>query len=219
MSRYLLIGFALASLLAGPLPAETITLFNTGVDASGTPLVDGTIGDPHYTLQSVPSGGTTQIRVRTSSGGFPIGPWVGDDSLSAWIGPNGSNDLNGPYGDYIYRTTFDLPGPGTVAITGQWSADNSGLNILVNNAVTGNTASEFTSWYSFTISDATGVQGANTLDFVVHNDSPTSNPTGLRVEISSAQFTPVPEPSMLALLLGTAVTGLLACARRRRTSA
>lgn len=62
------------------------SLFNTGVDASMTPLPDGTIGDPHYSLVSVP-GGTTDILVRTSAGGYPIPPYFGDDSSSAWIGP------------------------------------------------------------------------------------------------------------------------------------
>lgn len=34
-------------------------------------------------------------RAITSSGGYPIGPYIGDNSLSAWIGPNNDDDLNG----------------------------------------------------------------------------------------------------------------------------
>ena len=92
----------------GQVQADVITsLFNTGVDASGTPLPDGTIGDPHYSLVSVPSL-TTDIRVRTSAGGYPIPPYFGDDSLSAWIGPNNDVVINGRNGLYDYQTTFDL---------------------------------------------------------------------------------------------------------------
>lgn len=79
--------------------AATITsLFNTGVNNSGTPLPDGTVGDPHYSLVSAPAGSTSSILVRTSAGGFPIGPYLGDDSLSAWIGPNNDSTLDGPAG-------------------------------------------------------------------------------------------------------------------------
>ena len=104
-----LIGFSSTITVAG---AHVVpTLFNTGVSASGAPLSDGTVGDPHYTLVSVPSGSTTAIRVRTSAGGYPVGSgWLGDDSLSAWIGPNNSTFDNGPSGNYDYRTTFDLTG-------------------------------------------------------------------------------------------------------------
>jgi len=47
------------------------TLFNTGVDSAGTPLANGTVGDPHYTLISAPAGAVTDIRVRTSANGYP----------------------------------------------------------------------------------------------------------------------------------------------------
>ena len=70
MRRFIL-GLAVLTLLFGGLGEAKAgpinTLFNTGVDAAGTPLPDDTIGDPHYSLFSVPSG-TTELRVRTSAG-------------------------------------------------------------------------------------------------------------------------------------------------------
>src|SRR5205809_239699 len=69
-------------------PTSIPGLFNTGVDACGNPLADGTIGDPHYELIAVPSG-TTDIRVRTLAGGYPVPPYIPDNPDSAWIGPNG----------------------------------------------------------------------------------------------------------------------------------
>ena len=153
--------------------AAPIALFNTGVDSTGTPLSHGTVGDPHYSLTSVPAGSTSAIRIITSVGGFPIGPYIGDNALSAWIGPNNDSDLNGPTGTYIYRNTFDLTGfnPSTAAITGEWTTDNNGLDILLNGISLGFTTSftAFASGFSpFTITSNFN-SNINTLDFVVNN--------------------------------------------------
>jgi len=114
------------TLAALPVYAGLTNLFNTGVGASGLPLPDGTIGDLHFTLTSVPSGSTSMTRIRTSSGGYPIGPWVGDDAKSDWIGPNNDNSDDGPNGQYDYRTTFVITGadPKTAMITGQYAEDD-----------------------------------------------------------------------------------------------
>ena len=116
-----LIVVALA-VLGSAAQASPILIFNTGVDIFGTVLADGTIGDPHYSLFSVP-GGTTDILVRTEAGGYPIGnnQWPGDDGLSAGIGPNNDYTMGGPGGNYDFRTTFDLTGldPSTSRLTGQ----------------------------------------------------------------------------------------------------
>jgi hypothetical protein len=203
-----LVALALLVVCAGQASAGPITVFNTGVDAGGNPLPDGTIGDPHYTLTVVPGGSTTAIRVRTSAGGFPIGPWVGDNSSSAWIGPNNDGQVDGPVGQYHYVMTFTLASPGTVNFTGQWSTDNEGVDILLNGLSTGNSIPDptsFTSFHNFTIT-GNGVSGLNTLDFVVNNDG---GPTGLRVEFFTANATPaVPEPSTLSLA-AIGLTGLL----------
>lgn len=196
--------------------AAAITLFNTGVDGSGTPFPHGTVGDPHYSLISVP-GGTTDTRVITSAGGFPIGPYIGDNSTSAWIGPNNDDDVNGPGGAYVYRTTFDLTGldPTTAVIAGGWSTDNNGLDILINGSSLGFTTSgsQFSIGFS-PFSVASGfVAGINTLDFVVFNGG---GPTALRVEMTGTAL-PVPEPETYAMLLmGLGLLGFVA--QRRKTS-
>jgi hypothetical protein len=195
--------------------APITSLFNTGVDASGTPLPDGTIGDPHYVLAVVP-GGTTDIRVRTSAGGFPIPPYIPDDSLSAWIGPNNDPSVDGPGGLYDYKTTFDLTGfdPATASISGGWSSDNDGVAILLNGVNTGNPP---TSFIQFAIgfapfSISTGfVPGINTLDFLVDNGG---GPTALRVEMSGSA-SPVPEPGTLTLA-AVGFMGLMGYGLRRR---
>jgi hypothetical protein len=217
MKRIITIGAALALLLAGVgrADADLITIFNTGVDATGHPLPDGTIGDPHYTLVSTPLGSTTDIRVRTSAGGYPIPPYVGDNSISAWIGPNNDPAVDGPVGAYDFRTTFHSPLAGKLTITGQWSTDNEGIDILLNGASTGNSIpspTSFTSFHSFTIT-GTALAGTNTLDFLENNDG---GPTALRVEVSSASV--VPEPTGLSLL-GIGIVGLAGGWWRRKRSA
>jgi hypothetical protein len=174
--------------------AAVIPLFNTGVNAVGTPLPDGTIGDPHYQLVSVP-GSTTAIRVRTSAGGFPIPPYFGDDASSAWIGPNNDNSLDGPGGLYDYQTSFSLAGlsPSTASITGGWSSDNDGVRILLNGIDTGNPGTSFTQFSAgfapFSVT-AGFLPGINTLDFIVDNGG---GPTALRVEMTGTAA--VPEPA------------------------
>ena len=194
---------------------------STGVNSSGAPLPNGTIGDPHYTLMFVPDGSTTDLVIRTSVGGWPIPPYIGDDSKSAWITPNDSLVNNLPYspvGTYDYRTTFDLTGfnLASVSIKGGWSTDNNGVSILLNGIDTGNPGTSFTQFATglapFTISSGFRT-GINTLDFIVDNGDcgGCQNPTALRVEMSG---TATPEPSTL-LMLGSGVLGLAGVIRRR----
>lgn len=180
-------------------------LFNTGVDAGGTVLPNNTVGDPHYQLTSVPGGSTTAVLVRTSPAS-PIPPYIGDNTLSRWIGPNNAGDLSSPPGNYTYATTFDLTGfnPLTAIINGGWSSDNDGVAIKLN----GTTVSGPTSFTQFSLGFApfsitSGfIAGVNTLEFIVHNGGSEpgnndggANPSALRVEIASYSATAVPEAS------------------------
>jgi len=184
-------------------------LYNTGVDPTLGLLGNGALipysPTAPYTLQQFPGVSTTTLMVRTSAGSFPIPPWVGDDGLSAWIGPANDSSLDGPAGLYDYQTTFTIsntiPNPNMVRISGGVaghgggeSADNQIYGILLNgtqvtpvnySAYDPSGYTQFSKFYPFSITNGYRF-GQNTLDFLVYNDAPSNNPTGLRVEMTSS---------------------------------
>lgn len=208
---------------AAPIPG----LFDTGLDAGGNPLPDGSV-DPHYSLiQAPPDLGLGPGAFVALSDRYPLSNyqmWIPNSSSSKWIAPQADQQAfvegNNVAGTYIYQLTFDLTGydPASASISGLWATDNPGQDILINGLSTGITHTDGAQGYSFqffssfTITSGF-VAGLNNLDFVVYNtplppDIPGwySNPTGLRVELSGT-VDPVPEPPSLTLL---ALGGLIA---------
>ena len=160
-------------------------LFNTGVDNLGRPLTEDAI-DPHYVF-SVVGGQPMSSFVATAAGGFPIGPWLPDNTASAWISPT-MNTLAPQDFDILYQTTFNLKGLNTAGavIHGWVAADNQVNDILLNGQSTGQAtppgAEPFLTWQAFAITSS--IQpGANTLTFVTRNGTGGENPTGLRVQM------------------------------------
>ena len=181
------------------------TFYNTGVDDAQATLANNA-AETHYVIVSTPDGSTPGVRVATLANGFPIPPWLGDNSVSAWIGPNTDSMLDGAAGQYDYRTTFDLTGfnAGAAALNGQWLADDAGVDILINGVSTGQTVAGFDAFQNFSVASGF-IDGINTIDFLVRNES---GPTGLRVE--GALTADVPEPMSMAILgVGLAGAGLV----------
>lgn len=207
---------------AGPSQAITISnlvVYNTGVDNSGNPLPGGAI-DPHYTLIQSPDVAFDGPEAFVTNGGFPIGPWAANTSVSKWISPRADAGNNNATGQYTYRTTLDLTGfdASTAVIVGRWMSDNNGLDILVNGNGTGHTTlfESFRLGYAnFTLDDYF-VAGMNTIDFVIMNGTAALNPTGLRVEMTGTAM-PVPEPGTWAMVaLGLGLVGLGTSRRQSR---
>src|SRR3954468_19051826 len=153
-------------------------LFNTGVDNAGNALADNAT-DPHYTWVSIdlPCFRCPFATVAvTSTGGFPIPPWLGDTPASAWISVSADTNGRGNFDGsplYGYIVHFDLTGfdPTTAIITGRWATDNRGTDILINGASTGQpNHNQFTMWTPFQIRGGF-VAGVNTIMFLVNNES------------------------------------------------
>ena len=219
---------SLAALVVScPAMAATITLYNTGVDASGTPLASLS-PELHYQVISSPVGAFTPTAIDSSFTvpgytALPFSQWLGDNGISNWISttPMGL----APSGIYDFRLSFSLAGldAASASISGRVAADDWLNDVLLNGASTGISAGvndystgAYTAWTPFTISS--GFQsGTNTLDFIVNNYFDTSA-TGLRVEMAGSANTAsgaVPEPASWAMMiLGLGVAG--AALRRQR---
>lgn len=207
-------------------------LYNTGVDAQGQLLAAGN-PDPHYALISAPAPDQPGAALAVIPNGFPFnGYWLPNGTTSEWIAPHADeNDFNGgvtePAGDYIYETKFDLTGlkPATASITGQITADNTVVHVILNGVDVGNASNKAEQYRGFTPLNITSgfVAGVNKLDFVVTNRPQTAwpnnehNPSGFRAELSGTaepgkpvaldQDVTLPEHTAAAITLGAVAPG------------
>ena len=204
--RYLSCSPSLLLLLASALPALAAPiplsgLFNTGVDALGVPLPDNA-PDLHYVFVNAPEPAFIGLNplAATAAGGFPIGPWLGDNATSAWLTPR--PDTTGNLGDWVYRTTFTVPAgsdPLTAYLTGVGAADNNLRDVLVNGvsiknpSTSGNNVLSGFGGFAGPLSITRGfVSGVNTLDFVLFEASGSAGAggfTGLRAELTGGVAT------------------------------
>src|SRR5271165_5458514 len=167
------------------------------------------------------------------------GTWATDPNAK-WIAPRADVVAiagTGSDTQYVYTTTFDLTGldPKTANLSGYWTADNYIAEVQLNGQTISTynscmspdspTGFYFQGLYPFDISS--GFQAdENTLSFSVtnsncYNAAPSTNPTGLFVDISGTADSvstplgePVPEPgnlftTALGLGLGLSVRRVL----------
>jgi hypothetical protein len=171
--------------LGGCVPPPLV--FNTGVDATGAVLPGGSV-DPHYTLITSADAtlpGPDAIVTSQIADGY----WVAQSDTSKWIAPSANQAYPGAdpcntAGTYVYRTTFTLTAEeaATLELSGQWGADNSGTDVLLNGVSTGIIAGSYAPLTAFSIQ--TGfVTGPNTLDFEIAD---VGCPNGLRVELTAS---------------------------------
>jgi hypothetical protein len=210
---------ALALAAIAPAQAVTITgLYNTGVDGNRVSVTGVGVVDQHWTLTN------GMAYVSGQNGVFPLrnGIWLADNATSRWITPQSRAgvDLDSVQdGLYFYNLGFSLAGfqPKTASFSGRFSADNRVTAIRLNGNLLAASGGDFRTWTNFAANSGF-VAGANTLQFVVTNIGQRSgNPSGLRVEFTASDVTPVPEPASWAMMI--AGFGLVGAAMRRRASA
>ncbi|HEY4082402.1 MAG TPA: PEP-CTERM sorting domain-containing protein [Burkholderiaceae bacterium] len=212
------LSLSVASLAASAVPIAG--LVDTGIGAAAGQQ------DTNYVF-AITSGSATSngFSYVTADGGFPVnGAWMVNDSVSKWLTPSTtqgqSYDTTVAAGVYTWTLSFDLTGEdaGSASFAARWMSDNSS-SVYLNGHLLGSTPTSnasFSSWTDMGTVSSGFVAGVNTLTFVVDNNlAPAPNPTGLRVEFSASNVSPVPEPTSYALMLA----GLLAVGsvvRRRR---
>ena len=196
-TRILSLSGLMATLSLGAAPITN--LFNTGVSDANALLANGAV-DPHWRLiasADATAPGPNAFVVTDTL--FPIvaGPWLASGPTSKWIGPMANQSGGNLPGDYRYRITFSLAGlePTTAVITGRWTSDNTGPDILINGQSTGFTSDGNFGGFgnNFTINSGF-IDGTNTLDFIVNNAGTTANPTAFRAEFLSANADVLPPP-------------------------
>ncbi|HEY2951091.1 MAG TPA: lamin tail domain-containing protein, partial [Verrucomicrobiae bacterium] len=176
-------------LFAAVLPSQAASipgLFNTGVDGAGALLPAGAV-DSHYRLVQSADAGFSGPDTMVVNEAYPIPPWLFNGPASKWIAPRADQGVGNAEGNYTYRLTFDLTGLQTASaqVTGQWTSDNGGMDMLLNGISLGlSQGGDFTRFAGQFALAGGFVDGLNTLDFVVNNAPAGVNPTGLRVEIS-----------------------------------
>ncbi|WP_013324194.1 PEP-CTERM sorting domain-containing protein [Gloeothece verrucosa] len=189
-------------LIADTAWAAQFTIFNTGVDNSGTVLPNNAV-DPHYIITSAPPSISTP-GLTYAVAAHPA--WIPNSSVSKWIGaiPDAGN-IGSPTGTYVYQTIFDLTGfiPSTAQLSGLLASDNNILDVLINGTSTGITTPfvGFTSFQPFSVTSGF-VDGINTIEFILNAGGTVD---ALRVEFTSATADAVvPEP-LTILGAGTAL--------------
>jgi hypothetical protein len=205
MKKFTMAALLAAGSLVSAHAASISGLINTGTFASGSQ-------DTNYSLNGSSFGYVTKDNV------WPVGPWIANTTTSKWITPSSNQAASfDPYanGTYTWSLSFNLAGfdATTASFSGKFAADNSAIVKL--NGVQIGSANSFASYSNFSAISGF-VSGINTLDFVVTNVAQNGgNPTGLRVEFTASNVTPVPEPETYAMLL--AGLGLMGVISRRRT--
>lgn len=210
--------------------AETITLFNTGVNESGGLLSAGDV-DPHWLVVGSPTvGGTANFynggaKVEYINEWNPANNLPANQAASQWITPPNASPtvfftpigtpVNCVSGTFIYQSTFTMPALfESAVITGRFACDNNSPGLLLNGngATVGSVDADKFLTFTFT----NGFQpGLNTLQFYVYNDPDTAepNPTGIQIQLTGTYA--VPEPSSVVLaLLGAGLAGVAAVRRR-----
>ena len=204
--------FGLGATAASTAYADEVPVFSSGVDAAGNVLAPGA-EDPHWNLVQVPSNLSRAAGPATVA--VPAVPYVQNDPVggpgSAWIGPGLHTQIVWPQGTYVYRSTFDLTGldPATAELTMQFAVDNSVVEVVINDVLTGYSVSGFRALSEPVTFDSGFVAGVNTIELIVVNAG--HDPHGLRIVAEGVASQP---PPPVAKVQSVEVVLVRRCSRR-----
>ncbi len=206
-----ILAFMLAISLPGQsVEADTVKNISTGWDNNTNSVIPGNNPDPDYTITP----GALVSTVLPEA--FPIPPWFANSATSKWVGfATQSSNADPIVWDFTTTVSMDGFDPSTATISGMWSTDNFGVDILVNNVSTGITNDgNFGILHPFNIAAGLFGPGDNQITFRLENAPPGLNPAGLRVEatVEADRGNMIPEPATMTLL----GFGVLVAMRARR---
>jgi len=155
---------------------------STGISARGIGPLPAGMDDERYLFVGPDRGEVSRAVVV----GSPQPSWLANSTTSKWIGLDGGTS-NGAAGDYTYIFEFTAPAevnPDRVALVGGWAAASSGVDIVLNGESLELTADGPGALTPFPDGAGLGKMliGANTLEFVVHAESPTALRVEARIE-------------------------------------
>jgi hypothetical protein len=207
----LAMGIAMGPLAAAAQP----TFWSTGLNPGGSLLSSG-VADPHYRI----IGSTGNVNVTAATALTPVvinlgqlpGSWV-QSPTARWIWQYADGSPTNV--TLTYRTTVDLTGynASTAVLSGQWSVDNLGFDVVVNGVSQGLTQPGFTTLTSFSLTQNL-ISGINNIDFVANDFGVIAGLLVTNTSVQAQALVVTPEPATFALV-ATAL-GVLTVARSRR---
>ena len=168
--------------------AEIDGLYNTGIDDFGAPLSEG-VEDPHWMIIDSTQNPPPELPLPAVVISYPHPSWMQNTNDSKWLWQQ--HDGQPTEETLTFRTAFTI-GEGvdldSVNISGRWSTDDDGLDILVNGLSTGQ-MSEWEGYWGWTnfILNTGFVSGLNNIDFIVRDNG---NVAGFRAEFLDVFIAP-----------------------------
>jgi hypothetical protein len=208
-----IVGAAL-SLCAARADAATVGLYDTGVDALGNVLSQGST-DSHWVLTG--GGGTTYVLGGTETGNNNwFSAWGGDGTVgspgSSWIGASPTNPT--PAAPYTFTLTFNITGT-ILPITGTWYTDDASHLYANGNLI--DTQGDTSQGALFSIPASDLLDGLNTIAITMYSNDQLYD--GVRVTFTSPTVSSTPLPAALPLFAGgLGALGLLGWRRKRRVA-
>ncbi len=173
------------TITSASLPATTVAILSTGLDASNDLLTVSGSADANWTVDQSGGGTAPAQLVQPYSANFSSS-WVPDGPNSAWIARNANLQNNGP-APYTFTRTFDLTGQNlaNISIAGNWAVDDSGTLSLNGHQIATGSGGGSLSSFSVPAGSLFLNQGLNTLTITMTSNDQFVDAVRLEAVVSS----------------------------------